>query len=92
MFSGNNVAPINSFYTATDFLTYSNLLVLIIGIVCSYPIFGKSQSIHYEKVESIFILILFVVTYVFAMTSTFSVKPPKIEPTESSYSEIQKRK
>ena len=73
MFMGNNDAPINSFYTATDFLTYSNLWMAIIGILCAYPIFtGKYNKFRYSKLETFCILILFIITYIFAMTSTFS--------------------
>ena len=73
MFTGNPNVPTASFYTATDFLTYSNLLVVIIGIILSYPIFnGKYEKFRYSKYESVLLIVLFVVTYVFAMTSTFS--------------------
>lgn len=73
MFTGNNEFPLNSFYVATNFLTYSNLWVFIIGILFSYPIFEKiSQKIRYSKIESFLLIILFIVAYVFAMTSTFS--------------------
>ncbi|MCQ2966444.1 MAG: MBOAT family protein [Alphaproteobacteria bacterium] len=73
MFDGNKDVPINSFYIATDFLTYSNLWILLMAIFCSYPIFnGKYGKFRCSKIESIFILILFVTAYVFAMTSTFS--------------------
>ena len=73
MFTGNNEFPLNSFYVATNFLTYSNLWIFIIGIVLSYPIFEKiSQKIRYSKIESFLLIILFIVAYVFAMTSTFS--------------------
>lgn len=73
MFTGNQNAPINSFYTATEFLTYSNLWVALIGILCAYPIFsGKYERFRYSKAETILVLILFLIAYVFAMTSTFS--------------------
>jgi alginate O-acetyltransferase complex protein AlgI len=73
MFTGNPNAPTNSFYTATDFLTFSNLWVLIIGLVLSYPIFnGKYEKFRFSRGESILLILLFVVTFVFAMTSTFS--------------------
>ncbi len=73
MFTGNPNVPLNSFYIATDFLTYSNLWVILIGILLSYPIFnGKYNRFRYSKAESVLILILFIITYVFTMTSTFS--------------------
>ena len=73
MFTGNPNAPTHGFYTATDFLTYSNLLILMIGIILSYPIFnGKYDKFRYSKTESLLLIVLFVVVYVFAMTSTFS--------------------
>ena len=73
MFTGNPNAPVNSFYAATDFLTYSNLWVIIIGLILSYPVFnGKYEKFRYSKSESILLRVLFIVTFVFAMTSTFS--------------------
>lgn len=73
MFKGNPTAPINNFIPALDFLTYSNLWVALIGILCSYPIFsGKYDKFRNSKTETLLILVLFIITYVFAMTSTFS--------------------
>ena len=73
MFMGNPNAPVDTFYTATEFLTYSNLWILLIGIILCYPIFGeKYAKIRYSKIESALIIFLFLITYVFAMTSTFS--------------------
>ena len=73
MFTGNSGVDFNSFYTALDFLTYSNLWIAIIGIICSYPIFsGEYLKFKYSNVETFLIIFLFIITYVFAMTSTFS--------------------
>jgi alginate O-acetyltransferase complex protein AlgI len=73
MFTGNDNAPINSFYISADFLTFSNLWIGIIGILCSYPIFsGKYEKFRYSKKESILIIFLFIIAYLFAVTSTFS--------------------
>lgn len=73
MFCGNSSAPLNSFYDAAKLLTYTNLWAMLVGIVCSYPIFtGKYEKFRYSKTETCLVLVLFIVTYVFAMTSTFS--------------------
>ena len=73
MFCGNPRAPLNTFYTATEFLTYSNLLVMLLGIVLSYPVFGgKYKRFKFSPAEAGLIFVLFVIAYVFAMTSTFS--------------------
>lgn len=73
MFTGNPNAPTNSFYTATNFITYSNLLIMILGIILSYPIISsKYDKFRYSKQETILLIILFITAYVFAMTSTFS--------------------
>ena len=73
MFCGNSSAPLSDFYQLAKLLTYSNLWVALIGIVCAYPIFsGKYEKFRYSKTETFLILLLFIVAYVFAMTSTFS--------------------
>ena len=73
MFTGNSQVPMTSFYAATEFLTYSNLWIATIGILCAYPIFSeKYKQFRYSKIEMFLIFLLFVVAYVFAMTSTFS--------------------
>ena len=73
MFLGNPSAPLNTFYTATEFLTYSNLLIMLLGIVLSYPIFnGRYKRFKFSPAETALVFALFAVAYVFAMTSTFS--------------------
>ncbi len=73
MFMGNKNAPIDVFYSATNFITYSNLLIMIVAIILSYPIFnGKYDKFRYSNREIVLLIVLFVVAYVFAMTSTFS--------------------
>jgi len=73
MFTGNNASSFFSFYTAIDFISYSNFLLLIIGILFSYPIFeNKYKKIKFLTIDTIILVSLFIVTYVFAMTSTFS--------------------
>jgi len=73
MFFGNKNVTINSFYPATNFLTFSNLFIVIIAIILSYPIFnGKYEKFRYSNSETILLTVLFFVSYVFAMTSTFS--------------------
>ena len=73
MFCGNPQAPLSSFYPATEFLTYGNLWAALVGIICSYPIFGgRYDKFRYSATETALITILFVITYLFAMTSTFS--------------------
>lgn len=73
MFFGNKKAPLNSFYQATEFLTYSNAIVLIAAILFSYPLIPqKYADMKYTKADCIAMAFLFVVAYVFAITSTFS--------------------
>ena len=72
MFSGST-APLNGFYAATNFLTYSNLWAALLGILFAYPIFGaKYERFRYSKLETVLVFLLFLITYIFAMTSTFS--------------------
>lgn len=73
MFMGNKNAPMDTFYSATNFITFSNLLIMIIAIILSYPIFnGKYDKFRYSNREIVLLIVLFVIAYVFAMTSTFS--------------------
>jgi alginate O-acetyltransferase complex protein AlgI len=73
MFTGNPLATVNSFTIATDFLTYSNIIVCFIGVLLSYPIFTKKYNKFKNKpLESFGIFILFLISLVFATTSTFS--------------------
>ena len=73
MFTGNAKAPLNTFVTATDFLTYSNILALFVGIILSYPIFGKKyEKFRQSAMETLLIFLLFLVSFIFATTSTFS--------------------
>ncbi len=73
MFDGNAKAPLTSFYRATEFISYSNVWILILGILFSYPIFEqKYQTIKFSRIDTFVVCLLFLVTYVFAMTSTFS--------------------
>lgn len=73
MFLGNENFPANSFYAATEFLTYSNAILLMIGLLFSYPLLG----ICYEKIknsicDSVLYILIFFISYVFAMTASFS--------------------
>ena len=75
MFFGNSHVSIDSFYPATSFLTYSNCLIFFIGILFSYPIaksLPKKRNYVLRQCSTICLLLLFVATYVFALTSTFS--------------------
>lgn len=73
MFFGNKKAPLNTFYQATEFITYSNVIVLIAAILFSYPLVPQKYSeIRYTKTDCIAMAFLFVIAYVFAITSTFS--------------------
>ncbi|MBR2136828.1 MAG: MBOAT family protein [Alphaproteobacteria bacterium] len=73
MFCGNADAPLSSFYNAAKLITYSNMFSALAGILCSYPIFtAKYDKFRYSKIETLLVFLLFVITYVFAMTSTFS--------------------
>lgn len=73
MFLGNSDYAANTFYQATRFLTFSNGIIMLIGIYLSYPHF---ENIYKRKVfgivDSSLVFVLFVVAYVFAITSTFS--------------------
>lgn len=73
MFCGNDYSPLNSFYPATQFISYGNFFVLILGVLFAYPYFAqKYQKIKGGFVDNSVMLLLFVVAYAFAMTSTFS--------------------
>lgn len=73
MFFGNPSSSLSSFYSATSFISYSNFLVLIIGILFSYPYVAKLyKKISGSFVDNMLMAILFIVAYAFAMTSTFS--------------------
>ena len=72
MFCGNAGVRVADFSIALEFMTFSNGLVLLLGVFFAYPLasrlFGKVN--HYARVWLIFLL--FLVAYVFAMTSRYS--------------------
>lgn len=74
MFLGNDAYDMFSFMPAwANFITISNGLFMLIGIIFAYPIRIFSFRFLQNKYTGIAIIaLLFVVTYVFAMTSTFS--------------------
>lgn len=73
MFVGNPQYPLNSFEIATNFLTYSNLIVCMIGTILSYPIFTKKYNKFKNKpLETLCLFVLFLIALIFAVTSTFS--------------------
>lgn len=73
MFCGNPEYQANTFYPAADFLTYSNLFAVIAAVIFSYPFAAeKYRRFHGGVADTLLMLFLFVVTYVFAVTSTFS--------------------
>ena len=70
-FSG---VPLNHFYKATEFLTYSNVLVFVLGCVFATPVVANwyQKRVGGTKGDTAVMIILFIITYVFAVTSTFS--------------------
>lgn len=73
MFFGNSAATTDSFYSAAFFLTYSNIWLMLLSIILSYPIFGdRYEKFKFTPLETLLVFILFVIAYVFAVTSTFS--------------------
>lgn len=73
MFLGNPTISLNSFTVAMTFITYSNCIVFFLAFLFSYPSFEqKYQKISYTISDNILILLLFFITYTFAMVSTFS--------------------
>lgn len=73
MFMGNSAYSMNSFYTALQFITFSNVEMMLVGIILSYPLFSKwFNKIQYKPLGIVWMMILFAVAYTFAMTSHFS--------------------
>lgn len=75
MFTGNKNVRISDFYDATLFLTYSNVWIMIIGILFSYPVFKSCLVKRNSKlfiIQNISLMLLFGCAYVFAVTSSFS--------------------
>ena len=73
MLIGNPHVSLAQFYPAADFLSYSFLWVFLAGLLFSYPLVPKKYAaLRYSKADCVIMLFLFFITYVFAITSTFS--------------------
>lgn len=74
MFAGNHAYNMFSFMPAwANFITISNGLFMLIGIIFAYPIRIFTFRYLQDKYAGMAMMaLLFVATYVFAMTSTFS--------------------
>lgn len=72
MFTGNDKFDITSFISAWDFMTISNGIFMLLGIIFAYP----AVSIIFEKIQhrwiGVIVSIALTITYLFAMTSTIS--------------------
>jgi alginate O-acetyltransferase complex protein AlgI len=72
MFSGNKEYPLASFYKFLNFGSWSTLYLLILGIILSYPVMAKVRIKYKNNPLWIALLFcIFVVAYVFSITSTF---------------------
>ena len=72
MFTGNNVGT-RTFFSAVYFMNYSNIIIMILGFALAYPwLSAQLEKRLPEWSKDILYLLLFAVSYVFAVTSTFS--------------------
>ena len=71
MFCGSGI-PLSNLVDSVKFMTFSNLIIMMIGIVLAYPvsklIFNKCSVYAKLAIASV----LFAISYVFAMTSLYS--------------------
>lgn len=73
MFGAKDAPPLDTFYKATEFLTYSNVLIFVVGWLLATPVVAQWYRNHVgTKTDAFVIVLLFVAAYVFAITSTFS--------------------
>jgi alginate O-acetyltransferase complex protein AlgI len=75
MFTGNAAYPLASFSNALhfDFMAISNIYILILGILLSYPIMAKFIIRHRNSILwTAGIFLLFILSYSFALTSAFT--------------------
>ncbi len=73
MFAGNKNYPLSSFVQALDVVSLSNILVFCLGFFLSYPLFSeKYTKFRFSKIDSIFIALLFITAFSFAISSTDS--------------------
>ena len=73
LFCGNGGVVWRSFGNAWDFMTLSNLSFFVVGVVCAYPAFGdRLDRFRRHTVGMVLLATLFLVAYLFAVTSTFS--------------------
>lgn len=73
MFFGNPAVSLDSFKIAINFITYSNIIILFFAFFFSYPLFEqKYHKIAHTIPDTILILLLFLITFTFAMVSTYS--------------------
>ncbi len=74
MFTGNPDHPVDTFVRSISFVTYSNLFIIIIGIVLAYPsgMIQRFFAAKSEPVKAVLLFLLFFASLVFAMTSQYS--------------------
>ncbi len=71
MFGGGDAA-FRSFTPLIDFISLDKLVLMVVGIVASYPVFEPMVRRVPEAVRLIFGVLLFVVAFMLAMTSAYS--------------------
>ena len=71
MFGGAE-ASFRSYAPALSFLSIERFILMIIGLIASYPVFDRLATRFHESIRIIFSLVLFLIVYMVAMTSEYS--------------------
>ena len=69
---GGGTAAFRSFTPLIDFISLDKLVLMVVGIVASYPVFEPMVRRVPEAVRLIFGVLLFAVAFMLAMTSAYS--------------------
>ena len=72
MFGVGGGAAFRSFMPLIDFISLDKLVLMVVGIVASYPVFEPMTRRVPEPVRLIFGVLLFAVAFMLAMTSAYS--------------------
>lgn len=72
MFCGNGAASIPDFSISLRFMTFSNGLILVLGIFFAYPLASRLFGRLNYNVKAWILFVLFMVAYIFALTSGYS--------------------
>lgn len=69
---GGGTAAFRSFTPLIDFISLDKAILMVVGIVASYPVFEPMARRVPEAVRLIFGVLLFAVAFMLAMTSAYS--------------------